>query len=348
MDTVLRGADTLRREVWRVVARTRLGRRCARDRSWRLAVLASGHVAVALALTVLAPLWLLLLAPLVLGVPHIVSDVRFLLVRPPRSLAAGAALGLLVPLGLMTALRALSAAGGPSFPEAEPMLGMAAVALGALLAQPRGAAAVLTAAGVVALAALALARPRDVALWLGHAHNLIAVGLWVAWSKGALRRGPVALVVGLIALGIAVIASGVLEPLTAAMSGFDAPLGRFDMGALVDTLAPDLEPTLGLRLVLIYAFAQSMHYTLWLRLVPGTMAPSPAPQSFRRGVTALRADLGRVGLAVAVGLSVLVPVVAIGDPVGTRATYLALVLFHGWLELAVIAHLALLAGRRPA
>lgn len=49
----------------------------------RLGAPAILHLAVALLLTGVAPLWLLLVGPLILGVPHIVADIRYLLLRDP-------------------------------------------------------------------------------------------------------------------------------------------------------------------------------------------------------------------------------------------------------------------------
>ena len=53
-----------------------------RRRDLRVALGGSLGVGASLVLAVLAPLWLLTLGPLLLGVPHLLSDVRYLVVRP--------------------------------------------------------------------------------------------------------------------------------------------------------------------------------------------------------------------------------------------------------------------------
>ena len=96
MELVLRAADAVRQQAWRLATRTAFGRRCARERQTRLAMLAIVHLSAALLLTGIAPLWLLLVGPLILGVPHIVADIRYLLLRAPGRPLIGA---LLVPPG---------------------------------------------------------------------------------------------------------------------------------------------------------------------------------------------------------------------------------------------------------
>src|SRR4051812_30626397 len=97
-----RHADGGRRALWRIGTRLAIGRACARDRVARVSLLGAGHVAVAFACAVLAPVWLLLLGPVVLGVPHVISDVRFLLLRPERPLGRLATALVVAPLGVMT------------------------------------------------------------------------------------------------------------------------------------------------------------------------------------------------------------------------------------------------------
>src|SRR5690606_5305496 len=53
-----------------------------RGRELRVAVLGTVMVATALTATLVAPLWLLILGPLVWGVPHLVADLRYMLIRP--------------------------------------------------------------------------------------------------------------------------------------------------------------------------------------------------------------------------------------------------------------------------
>src|SRR5262245_32161342 len=80
IETALAPADALRRAALR-----RLGPRLRpliADRERRVAVTAVVAILVALLGASLFPLWLLALGPVILGVPHLVADARYLVMRP--------------------------------------------------------------------------------------------------------------------------------------------------------------------------------------------------------------------------------------------------------------------------
>lgn len=338
----LDAVDRVRAGLWRFGCRFELGRRAVRDRSLRLALLASAHILVAFALTGVAPLWLLLLGPLLLGVPHVVNDVRFLVIRRPRGLTPAAVKGILTALALMTGARLVAVAGGPLLLDWEIALGGAAVTCGVALSDGPPLRRALIAAAAGALTVWAVGRPFDAALAVGHAHNLVAFGLWLAVARegGPLRR-VLAVAALYLACAVAILA-GAFDGLFVTAWGGDA--AGLDLDSLAASLAPGLEPTLAVRLVALFAFAQAVHYVVWLRLVPQRLVPRAAPPTVRRSLAGARADLGRAGLAVAVALTLLVPLLALADAPETRRIYLTLALFHGWLELAVIG--AVLSARR--
>src|SRR5437868_9861177 len=68
------------------------------DRALRVAVYAAMGIASALVVTCAAPLWAFALAPLVLGVPHLVADVRYLVVKPGLHRRIGLAISTGIPI----------------------------------------------------------------------------------------------------------------------------------------------------------------------------------------------------------------------------------------------------------
>ncbi len=196
VERALRPLDELRRLALRALARTSpVGRTLAARRSVRVPVLLSVHALAALTLAVLAPSLLLAVAPLVLGVPHLASDVRHLLVRrasPRWWLVASAAFALaLLALRVLaeTNPRVASLAFEHAIAAGWVLVGAAGGAcLGATrVSRPRrwtarGWAAVVAA---VLLAAFAIAAPRLWQMILLHGHNLVAVLLWLV----LFRRG---------------------------------------------------------------------------------------------------------------------------------------------------------------
>jgi hypothetical protein len=274
-------------------------------------------ILAAFALTWLSPVGLLLIAPIVLGVPHVVSDFRYLVFRPLRLGAAPLAWTLLLaPLAAFAALRVGVYLGRPAQPRLEVVLGCSSAVLAVLLA-PRASFA-RQGLALVALGALVLAAfrwPWQVLLLFGHVHNLVAFGLWFVWA-GTPRRAALVYVACFLVLLLGLPAFS-----TASMAGLD-------MRSLTGSYAPGLSDALASRVVMSYAFAQMVHYVVWIDLVPAT----------QRG-RGLAADLGRLGLLAAAMGTVFFLGWGAFDPAKARATYLSLALFHGWLEVAVIAHL---------
>jgi len=281
---------------------------------WRAPLL----VASALALTLLGPLALLLLTPLVLGVPHVVGDLRCLLLSPAARAQRVPTLAVLAPLALLAGFSAAPLLGLGAWPRAQIACGAAAMLGGVLGAGGSVPVRAMLASAVIALAALACA---DVTAWLvvlAHGHNLIAFAWYFVWARER-REARAALCVYLLA-GVALLAgAGDLR--------LESEFGGLSASKLAAQLAPGSSSELGQRLVSSFAFAQAVHYGVWIWLLP------------RERATTLRRDLGAWGVALFAASALLVPLVALHDPVWARERYLALASFHGWLELALISFL---------
>ncbi|MCA9522514.1 MAG: hypothetical protein KC609_16160 [Myxococcales bacterium] len=344
-DSVAIQVDGLRRRVWQVAARIGIGRSLIADRNARLTTLASLHMVTALALALTLPGWLLLVGPIVLGVPHVVADIRYLLLRPIAPLARAARVGILVPLTLLVALRVVNVLGGPEWLWLEVACGVAALLAGTALAEGQRRRQIVLLALAAALSVAAVLHPIAASLTMVHLHNFVALGLFVLWSRRAGFAGHTLLITAVFAICVALLLSGVLAPLGATTAVLN-PASGIDLEGLAAAIAPGLSEGLAMRVLLVFAFAQAVHYTIWLRLIPGSapFEPQRAPTTFRRNLGRLRSDVGRLGLRVVLGLSLVVPLAALFDPLTTREIYFSVVVFHGWLEIAVFA--ALLVGRR--
>jgi len=295
---------------------------------------------VALTLTVVAPVWLLLFAPLLLGVPHVFADVRYLILRPPTRVERIAMLGVIIPLVGMTIFRVLFIAGVLSVPRIEVLFGILSLSAAVVLARGRTRLQLALVAAIAGITMIGMMSPRMVSLGMAHLHNFVAFALWVAWSRssGASKRCTWA-VGGMFLGGVVLLASGLLDPFVGMIGGLGA-VGGLTLGEMTHALAPGLPANLALKLVLIFAFAQSVHYIVWLRLIPGskTFEPRESPTTFRRDMRSLLVDFGPTGLGIAIGLTLLVPLLGFLNPSGTREMYLSVVFFHGWLEIAMAAH----------
>ncbi|MBM3987445.1 MAG: hypothetical protein FJ294_05765 [Planctomycetes bacterium] len=280
-------------------------------------------IAVAALLAAVAPLGALLIGPIVFGVPHVIGDMRALWLRKPGGFGGATAACVALALLAMTLLRIVLLTGAPIPIEAELACGIAAVACAAIGGARGRRSRLYWALGVAVLGGLALLAARETLLLLAHAHNLVALLLWLAWSpsRGS-RRGVLLFYI----VGAACVAAA-----SNASVGREA-LGAFDGARLVRELAPGLENPLGDALVRSFAFAQLVHYGIWSWQLPGGSR------------TTLRQDFGLRGLWLCALVCIAVPICGWFAPVETRSTYLQIAIAHGWIELSVIAYLLARSG----
>ncbi len=323
--------DWLRGHALRLVCGL-IGRQALRalflDKELRVALVGSLSVIWALFLSLRCPLLLLVLSPLALGVPHLLADVRYLVAQPGYhrrmrlALPVGgalllAALGMGMPAGLFAVLATLLLADGTARPQ------------GVFWRRALGISLVLLLLGLGLLS-----NWYWLELGLAHVHNFVAVLLFALWRrrKGTLHHLPLWLFAG----GVLVLLSGTLPLSTNALVGFEGQAGLFveDQQAL---LAPLLPPPYGTRLLLLFAFAQAVHYTVWLRLIPDEARKRPAPRPFAASLQALQRDVGETLLGLALFIAGALALWALLDLGGARTGYFQLALFHGYLELCVLA-----------
>jgi hypothetical protein len=291
-------------------------------RAERIALLGVVSILLALVGTAALPLWMLALGPIVLGVPHVLADVRYCVVRPGWHRRPALWVGVALPLLAVALLN-------------QPALGFAAVAGACAASDGPARRRVLGIAVAGAGATACVLTGATATLILVHLHNVVAVLLWWRWrgDDARLRALPVAAFV----FGSLLIASGGLD------HGFGGlarvgPLGE-DLDIYLGSLAPGLEGALGLRLVLLYCFAQAVHYVIWLRLVPEDDRDRPSTRSFRASWRALVAELGLPALVITAALALGLAAWAVSDLAAARVGYLRAVGFHVFLELAVLASL---------
>jgi hypothetical protein len=314
-----------------------------RDR--RIALQTTAAVAASFAVAVALPAWAFVLGPVVFGVAHLASDVRYLLVRPaaPAWWKRAAVLACVA----LVALRGMELAGVRAVRsgETEIVLGASLLAAAALAGGSRARAG-LGVAAALALAAAGLARPGAVRLALAHAHNPLAIVLWLAvFRRGASQRARSAwLPAALAGAAALVLFSGATVCVAARTGGLEA-LGvhLFDVATF---LAPGLPADLDVGAVLAFTFLQSVHYAIWLSLIPQETTRGAGTLSFRMTARGLVRDLRPAGIAATALLGLALLAGAAVDAPRARQAYLSLAAFHGWLELWALA--LFLGGTRSA
>jgi hypothetical protein len=308
-ETIFSPAERVRHAFLATVARASPALVAKRD--LRVAVGATGLVLLAFLLTATAPRWLLLVGPIVLGIPHVVADVRYLVARP--RLHARPLLWLLVAAPLVWC-----ALGGGVRAGAVATCGAFLAARGA-----RWLRVVGVCAGVVLFTIAArLGSTVDVAF--AHLHNFAAVAIWLAWRK---RVGNAHLVPLLVFATCALLF--LVGAATPTVTGYPYEVG--------DGMVPAAWAAIGARLISLFAFAQAVHYSVWLRLIPEDDRQQPTPRPWAASFRAMLADVGRWVAVASVFAAVGLAVYALSDLVAARALYLRAVVFHGHLEMAALA-----------
>ena len=330
---ILSPLDVARRSIL-----TRVGpytKRWLVDRERRVAALFAFVVVSSFLSAAFAPLLLLALGPIMVGVPHLLADVRYLVVQPRlhRRLSVWAAVA--VPLAALAI-------------TVDARWGWAALFGAACVSRGAPTRRVVIGAVALALVALTCLDSYLMAFAVAHLHNLVAVAVLFAWSP---KRSLVSVApFVLFALASLFILAGAAMPLVALTHGFGTALG-VDADTQMRTLAPFQLWTIGdwpARLVVFFAFAQSVHYGVWLRVVPDEARKSKTPRSFTMSARALLRDCGPIVVAAAVALSIGLAAWAIFDLASARDGYFRFAIFHGYLEFAAFALFFCEAPRKRA
>ncbi|MBK8253443.1 MAG: hypothetical protein IPK82_12350 [Polyangiaceae bacterium] len=319
LDFAMDRADVLRMWGLRLLPRSAAGMWVGREK--RAAFLGVTMLLIALSLAISYPVALVALGPLVYGVPHVLSDIRYLIARPGLSQR---------PLFLASLVIGCSAA----FLG----LGIRGAFLGAALALVSSRAPAWKKAVGVSFAAAMYALCHWAGFWADlafvHLHNFVAVGAWLLWRKRTTHLHWA--FAGLFLLTCAAITLGVHEPILAHTGGLSAPWTDLSFRELVYTVSPTPDKTWSARLLVLFAFAQAAHYVVWLRLVPEDDRPSAAPRSYRQTYKALVADVGGVVTWAALLTAVAFLVWAVFSIGKARNGYLSFAFFHGHLEIVAL------------
>jgi len=267
------------------------------------------------------PFWQLALGPVVLGIPHVIGDIRYLVVQRGLHRRLGFWLAVVAPFAV-------------SVWSQHPGWGMAGV-LGAVVTTRGSLRRKLLALTVVlGLVGLAMTWERLFLYAFIHLHNVIGIAIWWCWRPRPHRWQAISL--GLIALGSLLLLFGGGEFAVQWLGTSDwhaSGLGPKEFAAM---LVPFSSSPLAIRFVMLFAFLQSIHYMVWIRFVPEDARAQATPRTFRRSLNRLRADLGWLLDLAVIGLVVLIGW-AMVDIEMARHRYLQLIFFHGFLELAVCA-----------
>lgn len=327
--TVLAALDRVRGALLREVVRAPLLGDAIKDRQRRISLRIASAIAVAFGLAVVAPAATLAISPIVLGVPHVASSIRYLVLRQqlPRAWAIVLCFS---ALGMM-ALRIGEQYVGPAHVFARLEVGLAtAWAIAAVCFGAATRRRLVVGLGLASAAgAIALAHPVLARLAFVHVHNLGALALWLIFARN--KRG---LLVAGILVTIAFLVFGSVRPLAPSALGVNLDV----VGAW---LVPGAAAAVAVPLVLAHVFTDSIHYAFWLGVIPEETLRHEGTLSFSMTWRALRRDFGDAGLAAASACALAVVVLALFGLSRARGAYFAFAGFHGYIEGAMLIYLSM-------
>jgi hypothetical protein len=303
----------------------------------------------ALALAVVLPADVVVFGVLVVGVAHIVLELRYVIGRHP-DVVEGTGVTLLQTALVAVLVARLATA--PTFSRGVELTAWAGLLLLVVVRRfGRRRRLVAAGAGLVGGAtALAVAAGAAWFLLLAHLHNLVpAVFLW-QWSSRALDRRPRRLfrmlVVGWSAVVPVLLLAGAADAV--AGSGSATTERLFGIDAATATVAPIgwVGGTAGQRLLVAFAFAQLVHYAVWIWFLPRHDPATTTAFSATPPGQAL--DGWRLPALVTAGTLAVLAVAAFDYRQG-RTLYGSLGAYHAYLEYPVLLGLLIdsLARRRP-
>lgn len=310
-----------------------------RRREPRIALRLAAAIAFAFILTAAAPAATLAVSPLLLGVPHVASSIRYLVLRQalPRAWIGVLGVG---ALGMAALRFAEQYAGSPhAMARGEVALGVAlAIAAACFAARRTGRRArrrLLAALPALGCLGVALVlHPTAARLLFVHVHNLGAVAVWAL----VMQRGRAAAPLFMLGGALAALLGGAVVPLQPRALGVDVEVvGRW--------LVPGAAAAVAVPLVLAHVFTDSLHYAFWLGIIPDETRRTEGTPTFSMTWRALVRDFGRVGLALVIAAFAAFLALAVFGATRARDAYFAIAGFHGYVEGAMLVYL-LVCGRR--
>ncbi|MEZ4750909.1 MAG: hypothetical protein R3B54_09895 [Bdellovibrionota bacterium] len=310
------------------------------DRSRRLFSLTLAAMAINLVLASLFPLWLLAFSPALWGLPHLVASLRYS--ARPTDNSRGALFALAILSVLLIAIRVWAdATASTHWLLVDRRLEFAGLLLAVFILAASRMQAAVSFGRLLPLFAGVLFFPRLTLGGLLYAHHFIAFFMWHREASTRKEEQKIAGLLLLFTLAHLIIFAGYLDSLFFVFPNFmELPFAGLSLGEVGQSIFGDFvsSPIIWCRLVVAFAFGQSVHYFIWLRAIPEQRLPYSTPTSFRQSAAWLAKDLGNHGARWAVVFTLAGSLMwfLLAFPVA-RVAYISIAAYHGFIEIASLA-----------
>jgi hypothetical protein len=301
--------------------------------------------ATALLIATQAPLATTVLGLMAFGVLHNVLELRYVAGRF-ASVLSGQLLAVLI--GLITAIvlcRLAAIAVGQPARLAEIIIGYAVLGA-ACIAALRGPLLALALTVLAVAAAGSLRWPAYHFVVLAHLHNVVPLFFLWEWARRlpsvSVRRWFRAVQVGWVLVIPALLLTGVFDRYFGGVSSSVAAFAGNPRPIVAASAPPAaVASEMGVRLLVVFAFLQTMHYFVWVAFLPRY-----APDAARAFEARAPWFTGRRAWALGAGLGAALAVLFAIDYASGKALYAAFASYHAYLEFPVL--IAVLLGLKRA
>jgi hypothetical protein len=291
------------------------------------------------------PLWVLLVGPIIWGVPHIISSLRYNSLSFPiekknlfykvQTLAWLLVFAYRLSIDVYEISLPLE-----QYPFAFELIAMSVSFVLQICIQKELNMKVLL--GFFAFSSLVIAThfyPVYVSLILLIGHNYLPlINWWASCQTKADRQVFIIFSITFITLSLSIL-FGLIDPLFHYLSPV-ANIGflHWDYSDIVTAIGGDINDyKFWYHVVCLYAFSQAVHYFMWLKAIPENYQPSQHPPSFRWSFNRLNSDFGSASIFVFLILILLGSAYWLFIEFHTaRIIYFCIASYHGFMEISAI------------
>jgi hypothetical protein len=359
MHSLTEFADQLRSSALRLTLSSEWLRATFRDRALRLLFLFLMALTVYLPLSIFFPLWVLIVGPILWGLPHIFASIRYIhrtasdrgeekQARAPVFRFVTGIWGAVTIFRILTDMDYLSIPFLPAGSELPEVASMIVAFLGcAYLYRKRPRRIAVGLLWVAPLVLASWAAP----LWMAGAmvllHNVVAFVYWYFAARSRREKRVAAFAFGLFLAANALIFAGCFDWLYSwYLPAAAVPKAQLDYSQLGKFIAPWSDNNeVWFHCVVAYALGQALHYFVWLKAIPDQHHHSEVPTSFRQSYRLFVSDFGpALALRIVVICGAALATWAFLSLPMARTLYFAAAACHGYLEIAGLG-LATARGR---
>lgn len=350
--------DDFRSRILKFTLQIQILRSIFCNRSLRLLTLFLISFSISLTVSVFFPLWVLLIGPVIYGVPHIFASIRYFhyAVSGPEQfkneLVKKKTYFILCLLTAFVALYRLTSSAhlfNMNFPVLSEWRGSTYIEVFGVLITFTVASWIYRKSLYQNLRGILLITPLFLGYWLQPfytigllilIHNFVAFFYWIISSKNEAEKRVAYFATAAISTTTLLIFFGLFDPLYKYLTpSTDLPFAQLRVENLGQMILPWSSDYLTwLHTSIAYGFGQMLHYFVWLKVIGDQFHYHEMPTSFRQSFRLLQNDFGKIGVIRVLGIVIMSTFIWIFFRYPqARLIYFCLAAFHGFLEIAGLA-----------